>query len=133
MLAAILCTLSKKVATETNSGGYGYAQLGNQRRTQSDIRRERDRFGIPQKASEVIDAVANRQSKQAKGDRLDEQQRLEELSGELKLAGLEYESRYLALLNDERERLIDAEIASRLLSIQDEKDVLFLLAVALTL
>jgi len=111
-----------------NSGGY--ADYGR-RRTKEDVRRDRERFGIPQEASRVIEAVAARQALQTKDKRLDEQQRLDELVGELELAGLEYEGRYLTLLNDSRERLITLEIASRMRSIQDENMILLLLAASL--
>lgn len=103
-----------------NSGGYEYALRAPRRRTPEEIRLDRKRHGIiTRQAQSVIDAVAARQ---AESLRQDEQQRLEELSGELKLAGIEWETRYLNAMNSIRARLIDEEIGSRLRAkaIQDQ-------------
>ena len=58
-------------------------------------------------AEEVVEKVALRQ---AEDNHLDEQQRFEELARELELKGLEYETRYLEMLNARREAFINAEI-----------------------
>mgnify|MGYP001604107185 FL=1 len=62
---------------------------------------------------------------------MDEQQRLEELHRELQLRGIEWDARYLEALNEQRERLLDAEIAQRLRKIREEQELLmFLMLVA---
>lgn len=107
-------------ATFASSGGEEYVRLGARRRTPEEIRRDRQRFGvIPPDAVRIIEDVAARQAIDL---RLDEQQRLEELAGELKLAGIEYQSAYLALLNQDRQRRIDLEIGRRIREIEDEDE-----------
>jgi len=106
----------------------GFYNYGGQRRTKEDIRKDRQRFGvIPPDAVKIIEDVATRQAESLK---LNEQQRLEELTGELKLAGIEYRSAYLALLNQERERMIDAEIGRRIRESEDEKEIQIILLLA---
>lgn len=78
-------------AQEQFSGGY-FATT--RRRSQEELERDRERFGIA--AAEVIEAVAQRQ---AATPQADEQKRLEELERELTLRGIEWEGRYLAALN----------------------------------
>jgi len=111
--------------TTTTTGGYfDYGR----RRDPDDIRRSREKFGvIPPQAQSIIDAVAERQTQDL---RLDEQQRLEELAGELKLAGIEYQSHYLELLNDQRQRMIDAEIGRRIMALQEENAIRLLIMVS---
>ena len=83
-----------------------------------------ERLGITPQSAEIIADVAVRQVKDL---RLDEQQRLDELRGEMRLRGLEMESLHLQVLNAERERLINAEIASKLRLIQDNNDTVLLM------
>lgn len=86
-------------------------------------------YGIEEPAAEVIAAVAVRQAQALP----DEQQRLDELQGELQLAGLQIESRYIEALNLERERLMDAEIGQRLRAMQQDnanRIILMLMALA---
>lgn len=59
--------------------------------------------------AEIIAEVAERQAERLD---LDEQQRLEELTRKLELKGLQWQERYLELLNTQRQQLIDEEIAS---------------------
>ena len=107
--------------TFPTAGGYGVADLGGRTRTPEDVRRDRQRFGvIPPDAVRIIEDVAARQAEDL---RLNEQQRLEELAGELRLAGISYQSTYLALLNQERERRIDAEIGRRIRALQNENEI----------
>lgn len=97
---------------EQSSGGYEYALRAPRRRTAQEIRDERRRLGIiTREAQAVIDAVAERQAGSLKQD---EQQRFEELERELKLSGIEWETRYLEAMNAMRERLISDEIGRRL-------------------
>jgi hypothetical protein len=105
------------------------ATLRVPRRTKKQLEEERLRFGIPLSVQGVIAEVA---ASQVEILRLDEQQRTEQLQHELKLRGIEWESRYLEALNARREALIDAEIA-RLLrqKLDDEMIVLMLIAASL--
>lgn len=108
-------------AYERDAHAYG------RRHTEEDVRRDRERLGILPAVDAVIDAVALRQ---AENTGLDAQQRLEELERELALQSLEFEGRYLELLNERRGRLIDAEIRARLKVVQENEELLlFLLAV----
>lgn len=87
--------------------------------------------GVESDAAKVIAEVAERQAEDL---HLDEQQRLEELTRELYLKGVEFEGRHLELLNIQRQRLIDGEIAhllaqkqANLQSREQESILLFLL------
>lgn len=92
------------------------------------IREEREALGILPRTAEAIAEVA---AQQAEMLRLDELQRESHLREEFRLRGLEYEARYLALANAERERLIDREIALLLRrKLREEADVLALIALA---
>lgn len=123
VLAAIVAAAAA-AAAEPRGGGFTYADIGGRQRTPADIRRDRQRFGIiPPDAVKVIEDVAARQAEDL---RLDEQQRLEELAGELRLVGIEYQSTYLALLNQERQRRI--EIIRRARVEEEETSVMLLLA-----
>jgi hypothetical protein len=98
------------------------------RRTKQDIARDRERFGIPDKARLAIEAVAAQQAERLEQD---EQKRFEELNRELELRGIEWDARYLESLNYERERLISAEIAMRLRRrLQDEEELMLLVLMA---
>ena len=66
---------------------------------------------ISEEIQEVISDVAARQVVRLERDEL---KRLEELERELQLRGIEWESRYLTALNEEREFLINQEIGSLL-------------------
>ncbi len=96
-------------------------------RDEADIRRQREDHPLWPKAQEVIAAVAQRQAEDL---HLDEQQRLEELSRELQLAGIEWEARYLSALNDRREQLLNQELAYRVQLQQANQDTLLLLMAA---
>ena len=100
--------------------------------TRKDIRKARERFGIPDEkmlaAESVIAQVA---AAQAKLLEYDAQKRFEELHRELLLRGIEWEARYLESLNLQRERLIDAEIAYRMALLQrNNKEAVMLLLMA---
>jgi len=88
------------------------------------------RLGVDAKAAEVVADVAELQ---ARNLAMDEQQRLEQLARELELKGIEWDSRYLKLLNAQREQLIDEEIGRPLrtkqvdLQAQQEASILLLL------
>ena len=66
---------------------------------------------IPEQIQEVILDVAERQVQRLEHDEL---KQLEELERELQLRGIEWESRYLTALNEEREFLINQEIGGLL-------------------
>jgi transcriptional regulator NrdR family protein len=113
-----------------SSPSQGYGGHEQRRRTRRELAEDRARFGIPQEAQDAISIVAKQQA-----DRLetDAQKQLDELRGELKLRGLELESVYLQALAAEREALISAEIARRLLEKlkkQDEEELMMFLLVA---
>jgi hypothetical protein len=69
--------------------------------------RELRKLRLTSAVAEVIAEVAERQAQKLD---LDEQQRFEELTRKLKLKGLEWQGRYLELLNIQRQQLIDEEI-----------------------
>lgn len=108
-----------------NAGPFGHGH--GVRRTEADIRRAREKFGVLPKAQAVLEEIAKRQ---AEALRLDEQQRLEELHRELTLQGIEWDSRYLQALNDLRERRINAEIASLLKQKLDSEETVLLMLMA---
>lgn len=76
----------------------------------------------------VIEAVAQRQ---ALALELDEQKRLEELVRELELKAIEWDSRYLELMNSERQRLIDEEIRKLLRKKLDDDEAISLLLMSI--
>lgn len=106
-------------------GGSEYARRAPRVRTAEEIRAERVRFGVL--PAQIIEEVAARQ---AADSRLDDQQRIEELRGELALRGLEMQSAHLEALNDRREAILLEEIARRLRGQMDERDTLALLLLA---
>lgn len=82
--------------------------------------------------AEVIAEIAERQAQKLD---LDEQQRLEELTRKLELKGLQWQGRYLELLNTQRQQLIDEEIGRLMrqkqaeLQRRDEETILLLLTI----
>ena len=110
--------LMTDVVVEQPCGGWEHVR--DHRRTKEDIRKAREKYGL---AFEVIETVAFRQSKHL---HLDEQQRFDELAGELKLHGLELEAKHLEYLNNRREALISAEIG-KLLRIRIEEEEIFMM------
>ena len=111
------------------SQGLGYTGYETRTRTRKEIQEERERLGIlPRKVERIIQDVALRQAQKLE---LDKQKQFEELSRELRVQKIEWEGRFLEVLNAEREKLIDREIASRLrVRLRDQEDMLFLLAMA---
>jgi len=104
--------------------GHGYRE-----RTKKEIREDRERFGIPQEIATVIVDVAARQVERLE---LDAQKRFEEFSRELELRDIQWDARYLKMLNEARARLIDAEIGERLRQrIDDEQIMVMLIAASL--
>ena len=92
-------------AAATASPGGGYWAREFKRRYKPKYER------IPEQIQEVILDVAERQVQRLEHDEL---KRLEELERELQLRGIEWESRYLTALNEEREFLINQEIGGLL-------------------
>ena len=89
-------------------------------------KKKRRKYTDEDVAKAVIEAVAQRQ---ALALELEEQKRLEELVRELDLKAIEWESRYLELMNEERQRLIDAEIGKLLRKkVQDDEAISLLLS-----
>lgn len=104
---------------ERFAGGYEYYRRLRKREPE-DVRQERERWGILPKTMGVISDIAIRQAAAAK---YDEQRYFEELNRELELQGIEWQGKYLEVLNAQRVMLIDAEIA-RLIKIQlDNEDM----------
>lgn len=89
-------------------------------RNEEDVRKSRRKFGIPQEAAEVVERVAKRQAEDLS---LDAHQRLEELERELEIAGVEWQSAYLAYLNEQRQQFMDAEIKERLRLELEARDI----------
>jgi len=103
--------------------GGGWKHVKDYRRTDDDISKARSEYGI---AFDVIETVAKRQSENLLTD---EQKIYDELAGELKLTGLEMESRHLEALNYQREQLINAEIGKLLrIKLEDEEAFMMLMA-----
>lgn len=117
------------VVTDTPSGGWEYERLGRRRRTHEEIRRSRIEYGIFEDDARVVESVAERQ---AADTRLDEEQRAQELRGELGLKGIEMRSEHLRALNDRREAIATEKIGRYLRALQqkDEETILLLMAAA---
>ena len=106
------------------SGGFPAYDRGP---TEEQRHRSRVLHGLE---AEIVAEVAARQV--AALD-LDAEQQQQELRGELALRKIELRSEHLQALSDQRQRLIDAEIAVRLRVVQDNQDILLLLMIAGTL
>ena len=126
--------------TTTQQGGGGYnPSQGNlhpygghevRTRTREEISKAREAFGlIDRHALQVIESVALRQAQSLE---VDEQKRFDELKNSLDLEKIQWNTRYLELMNLQREAFIEAEIASRLSAklALDERNQLMLLALA---
>lgn len=90
--------------------------------------------GLTEEAADVVAEVAARQAETDAQHRLDEQQRLDELRGEMRLRGIELESAHIKALNEERERLIHAEIAAFSAAIKlnsDNNDAIILMMMSI--
>ena len=114
------------------SQGLGYTGYETRTRTKKEIKEERERLGIlPRKVERIIQDVAVRQAERLE---LDKQKQFEELSRELRVQKIEWEGRFLEVLNAEREKLIDREIESRLrFRVQEENDLMTLIVLAASL
>ena len=95
----------------TGSGGQAHS-YGERRRTPHDIRDAREKFGIIEpKAKAIIEAVAERQAQSLDQD---EHKHFEELSRELELQKIQWDTKYLDALNNYRDNLISQEIGRML-------------------
>ena len=114
------------------SQGLGYTGYETRTRTKKEIQEERERLGIlPRKVERIIQDVALRQAQKLE---LDKHKQFEELSRELRVQKIEWEGRFLEVLNQEREKLIDREIESRLrFRLQEENDLMTLIVLAASL
>ena len=89
------------------------------------LRRRRKPHEEQEVIQAVIEAVARRQ---AQALELDELKRLEELERELQLKAVEWDSVYLEMMNEERERLIHEEIGKLIRKkLQDDEAISLLL------
>lgn len=88
--------------------------------TAEDKRRSRVKFGLEKEAEKVIEQVAKSQVSRRETD---QQKRFEELERELMLQGIEFDSRYLAALNHERERLIAQAKQEARIRAQSKRDI----------
>lgn len=120
--------LFSKTPAKGTAAWLGYSGYETRPRTDRDIRRMREELGLIEPVAEVIEAVAQRQ---AAANVTDEQKRFEELARELELKRLEWDARYLELLNERREYLISREIGIHLQrKLQEEQNSLLMLMVA---
>lgn len=100
--------------TTTQQGGGGIPYSGHEARprTVEDIRQARERVGIiTERAQAVIQSVAARQVTSLEQD---EQKHFEELARSLEIEGIQWEARYLEALAQQRELLMQQEIAALL-------------------
>jgi hypothetical protein len=114
------------------SGGrpqpYGAHHVPSAEERRLHVRKQRELVGIVEEAAKVIARVAARQAEALEAD---EQKRFEELERELTLAGLHWEGRYLELMNEARQRIIDAEIRERMQeALRIEEEIMLLLLVS---
>lgn len=109
---------------EPPSGGYWDGTQA--RRDPEDLRKSRRDYGITIDAEKVISSVAQRQ---VEDRHLDEIQRRDELRAEMRILGMEMENRHIAALNDERQRLLTAEI-KRLFEIKTHNEQVIALIIA---
>ena len=109
------------------SGGKPYTGYETRQRTDRDIRRMREELGLVERAAEIIEEVAQRQAASLVTD---EQKRFEELARKLELERIGWEARYLELLNQRREYLIEREIAMHMQRkfLEEQNAILLLLA-----
>ena len=115
--------------TETASGGRPQIPFSAHARAQTkeQLRESRERFGITEPAQKVIAAVARRQ---VEANVLDEQKRLEELTRQLELEGIEWDTRYLEALAQMRELLLTEALKAQFTMMQDEQDAIALMLIA---
>ena len=111
--------------------GTGVIDFGAFPGTNEEIDREIDRLtggeihqGVPKRVERIIETVAARQLSNL---HLDDLQRIEELQRELLIEDIVWHSRYLEILENQRRRLIDAELTRLLKKIQAEEDTVMLL------
>ena len=99
------------------------------KRTKKDIAKDRERFGIPDHERIIAEAlVAQIAARQAEVLEQDKQKQFDELQRELQIRGIQWQARYLELLNVQREKLIDAELKVIFQQRQDEELMLLMLA-----
>ena len=123
----------RSIATtsEQNSGGWLDYLKSQSHRYSAKYQEEREKLGIDGEESAIIDSIAARQAKDL---RLDEQQRLDELRGELQLRRIEMRSSHIEFLNVQRQHLIDEEIRTYLYAMQQKhEDEAMLLIIAAVL
>ena len=82
--------------------------------------------GLEPKAAQIIEDVALRQAQELD---LEEQQRFEELDKALRARSIRWHDNYLEMLNVQRQRIIDEEIASRLRQLEADNDAIMVIAI----
>lgn len=92
-----------------------------------EVEAELRKRGLEPESAQIIDDVATRQ---AADSRQDDQQRLEELRGELLLRGLEMRSAHIEALNEHRAQIIREELQRLFRERQENADIEFLLLIA---
>ena len=124
----------------TLSGGGSHPSQGRslyelqkrEERGKREIAADRERFGIPDderlKAERIIQEVAKRQAEALERDA---QKRFEELARELELEKILLDASHLEALNTRREALIDAELKAHFARLQEEEEMLLLIAASI--
>ena len=115
-------------STVTGGGGYIRHHPDYFRKSRKRIREEREALGIPSAVLDLLEGVAKRQAEALQSD---PHKQFEELERALELADVQWQARYLEVLNDLRERYIAEEI-SRLMAkkLADEDDEMKLVMLA---
>lgn len=96
----------------------------DERRSRAEIRKARERFGIPDEVAQAIAEIAARQAERAEQD---QQKQFDELYRELELRRIEFDARYLAALSAMREAYIEQAMAFQQ---REEEEVVILLMAA---
>lgn len=100
----------------------------DQARTQRDISRARRRLGLKDKTAIAEDIIADVAARQAKRLELDAHKRFEELQRELEVEQILLDASHIEALNTRREALIDAELKTYFKRLQEEEELLMLIA-----
>ena len=108
----------------TPSGGIYHEQLREALEGRKSWRQKLREAKIKAAAIDAIEHIAVRQVESLE---LDQQKRFEELERELEVRGVEWESRYLDILNQRRETLIHEEIGKLIHKGIEEEEIIMLL------
>ena len=112
--------------TTQPSGGFPFEY--GRTRTRRELAEARKRYGLDARISRVIEDVAASQAARLEADA---QKRYEELTRELTLRRIAFHARYLEVMNEMRQKMIDAEIAARLKQrLNADEDLMILMMIA---